>query len=142
MITLKYRDTAGVTSGRWRASTGCMRKLLVLAVLIAAPIFAQPPAPRQYLLRMEVVRSGFTFQNMTADEGRILTEHGAYLKTLFGEGKLTFAGQAFDPKRLWGVIVVNAPSAEAASEIMNNDPGVKGGIFRGEVVLFRTVLSK
>ncbi len=119
-----------------------MRKLLVLAVLIAAPIFAQPPAQGQYLLRMEVVRSGFTFQNMTAEEGRILTEHGAYLKSLFDEGKLTFAGQAFDPKGLWGVIVVNAPSAEAATDILNSDPGVKGKVFRGEVIRFRTVFAK
>lgn len=119
-----------------------MRKLLVLAILIAAPVFAQPPAPGQYLLRVEMVRSGFTFQNMTPEEGRILTQHGAYLKALLDQGKLTFSGQAFDPKGLWGVIVLNAANAGAATEIMNNDPAVKAGIFRGDVIPFRTVFAK
>ena len=63
----------------------------------------------------------------------------AYLKSLVDAGKLTFAGQVLDPKGLWGVIVVNAPSAEAAAEIMNGDPGMKAKFFRGEVIPFRTV---
>jgi uncharacterized protein len=119
-----------------------MRKLMLVAVLIAAPLFAQPSAPREFVFRMEIVRSGFTFQNMTPDEARILTQHGAYLKALYDEGKLSFAGQIFDPKGLWGVIVVKAASAEAAAEIMNNDPGMKANVFRGEVLPFRTVLAK
>ena len=119
-----------------------MRKLLLLAILIAAPVFAQSPASGQYLLRVEVIRSGFSFQNMTPEETKTLTQHGAYLRSLLEEGKLTFAGQAFDPKGLWGVIIINAASPEAAAEIMNNDPGVKGKVFRGEVIPFRTVFTK
>ena len=119
-----------------------MRKLLILAILIAAPVFAQAPATGQYLLRIEVVRSGFTFQNMTEDEGRLLMQHAAYLKTLMDDGKLTFAGQVFDPKGLWGVIVVNAPNAASATEILNGDPGMKAKILRGEIIPFRTVFAK
>jgi len=91
---------------------------------------------------METVRSGFTFQNMTEDERRILMVHGAYLKSLFDEGKLTFAGQALDPKGLWGVIVIRAADAEAAAAMLNADPGVKAKVFRGEVVPFRTVFER
>jgi uncharacterized protein YciI len=119
-----------------------MRKLLCIVLLISAAARAQAPASRQFLLRMEVVRSGLTFENMTEEERNILTAHGAYWKSLFDEGKLTFAGQCFDPKGLWGVIVMNAPSAEAAAALMNADPGVKAGVFRGEVVRFRTVFER
>ena len=89
-----------------------------------------------------MIRADFTLQNVTEEERSALTDHGAYLKSLFDEGKLTFAGQVFDPKRLWGVIVVNAPNAEAASAVLNNDPGVKAKVFRGEVIPFRTVFER
>ena len=55
-----------------------------------------------------------------------------------GEGKVAVAGQVFDPKGLWGVIVVNAARIEAAGEL---SPGVKAKVFRGEVIPFRTVFA-
>jgi len=116
-----------------------MKKLLLLATLLSASAFAQPPMVGQYLLRVEPVRAGFTFQNMTDDERRLLTEHAAYLKGLLDQGKLTLAGQAFDPKGLFGIIVVNASNPQEAAALLNGDPGVKGKVFRGEAVPFRTV---
>ena len=81
-------------------------------------------------------------QNMTEEERQIGGQHAAYLKSLMEEGKLTFAGQALDPKGLWGIIIVNAPDQEAANAILNGDPTIKAKMFRGEAIPFRTVFDK
>jgi uncharacterized protein YciI len=119
-----------------------MRRAFLIGLLLAGLALAQAPAGPQFLLRIEPVRSGFTLQNMTPEESKTAGEHFAYLKTLFASGKLTYAGQALDPKGLWGVIVVNAPDAQAAKELLDGDPGVKAKMFRGEVIPFRTVLER
>ncbi len=117
----------------------------VLLVVTAVPALAQTapqPPVRQFLLRIEPVRAGFTLQNMTEEEQKGAVAHLAYLKSLFGEGKLTFAGQAFDPKGFFGIIVVNAPDLESATRLLHSDPFVKANLFRGEVVPFRTALDR
>ena len=119
-----------------------MHRLLVLAALLSTAALAQPAVVSQYLLRIEPVRSGFTLQNMSEEELRIVTEHAQYLKSLLDQGKLRLAGQAFDPKGLWGIVIVSATDSESALALLNGDPGVKAKIFRGEAIPFRTVFEK
>ena len=120
-----------------------MLRTFLLAILMSAAALAQPASVvRQFLLRIEPVRKDFTLQNMNDDERRITGEHAAYLKSLFDQGKLTFAGQAFDPKGLFGIIVVNASDQEAATALLNGDPTMKSKIFRGEVIPFRPVFER
>jgi uncharacterized protein YciI len=119
-----------------------MLKTLLLALVMVVSAFAQQPPARQFLLRIEPVRPDLTLQNLTEDERRITNEHFAYLKRLLAEGRLTFAGQVFDPKGLWGIVVVNAEDQAAANGILNGDPGVKARFFRGEALPFRTVLER
>jgi uncharacterized protein YciI len=114
-------------------------------IVMALPALAQTaqPAPlRQFLLRIEPVRAGFTLQNMTEEEQKAAVAHLAYLKGLFAEGKLTVAGQAFDPKGFFGLIVVNAPDIESATALLRGDPFVKANLFRGDVIPFRTALER
>ena len=119
-----------------------LRKLL-LAILMSASALAQPaPVVHQFLVRLEPVRKDFTLQNMTDDERRITGEHAAYLKELIDQGKLAFAGQVFDPKGLWGILIVNAPDQEAATALLNGDPTIKAEVFRGEAIPFRTVFQR
>jgi len=115
--------------------------IMVTAVSALAQTAQQPPV-RQFLLRIEPVRAGFTLQNMTEEEQKTAVAHLAYLKGLFAEGKLTLAGQAFDPKGFFGIIVVNAPDLESASRLLHGDPLVTGNLFRGDVVPFRSVLER
>lgn len=117
----------------------------VLILVMAASALAQSAqqvAERQFLLRIEPVRAGFTLQTMTAEEQKTAVAHLAYLKGLFAEGKLTVAGQAFDPKGFYGIIVVNAPDIESATALLGGDPFVKANLFRGEVIPFRTALER
>lgn len=79
---------------------------------------------------------------MTEEDRPVIAAHAAYLAGLLKEGKLTSAGQAFDPKGLFGIIVVNAPDAGTAAALMNADPALKSKMFRGEVIPFRTVFQR
>ena len=115
--------------------------IIVMAASALAQTAQQAPV-RQFLLRIEPVRAGFTLQNMTEEEQKTAVAHLAYLKGLFAEGKLTVAGQAFDPKGFFGIIVVNAPDMESASALLHGDPLVKANVFRGDVVPFRSVLER
>jgi hypothetical protein len=119
-----------------------MRKLSLLGALLAGGCLAQPAATGQFLLRLEPTRPGFTLQNMSADEARLASQHLQYLISLLDSGKLSLAAQVFEPKALWGMVIVNAPDSEAARTLLEGDPGVKGKMFRGEVLPVRVVLQK
>ncbi len=119
-----------------------MRKLILLAGLLAGAALAQPAATGQFLLRLEPTRAGFTLQNMNAEEARLATQHAQYLKSLLDSGKLSLAAQVFDPKGFWGIVIVNAPDLETARALLDGDPMVKANMFRGEVIPLRVVFEK
>jgi len=119
-----------------------MRRLITLIVLVSAVAVAQPAATGQFLLRIEPTREGFTLQNMTAEEAQLATQHVQYLKSLLDSGKMTMAAQVFDPKGLWGIVIVNAPDRETARALLDADPMVKANMFRGEAIPVRVVLQK
>jgi uncharacterized protein YciI len=118
-----------------------MRNLIVVVALFCGVAVAQP-ATGQFLLRIEPTRAGFTLQNTTAEERRLASEHLQYLMSLTDSGKLSLAAQVFDPKGLWGIVIVNAPDREAAVALLEGDPMVKAKVFRGEVLPVRVVLEK
>jgi uncharacterized protein YciI len=119
-----------------------MRNLTLLIALFSGGALAQPATTGQFLLKIEPTRSGFTLQNMTADEGRLATQHVQYLMSLVESGKLSLAAQVYDPKGLWGIIIVNAPDRETARALLEADPMVNAKMFRGEVIPVRVVLEK
>ena len=123
-------------------SFGYMRNLILLIALFSGGALAQPAATGQFLLRIEPTRTGFTLQNMTADEGRLAAQHVQYLMSLLDSGKLSLAAQVFDPKGLWGIVIVNAPDRETARALLDGDPMVKANVFRGEAIPLRVVLEK
>jgi len=119
-----------------------MRKLILLIALFSGAALPQSAATGQFLLRLDPTRTGFTLQNMSAEEARLATQHVQYLKSLLDSGKLSLAAQVFDPKGLWGIVIVNAPDRETARALLEGDPGVKGNMFRGEVIPLRVVFEK
>lgn len=119
-----------------------MGRLIFAAALFTGAALAQSPGNGQFLLRLDPTRPGFTLQNMTAEEASLATQHVQYLKSLLDSGALSLAAQVFDPKGLWGIVIVNAPDAQTARALLEGDPGVKGKMFRGEVMPVRVVFEK
>jgi uncharacterized protein YciI len=124
-----------------------MRNVLVVTLLTAAAALAQSapaapaPANKQFLWRMEAVRPGLALDNLTPEERKAAMGHWAYLKTLEAQGKLSHAVQVFDPKGFWGFTIVNAPTLEEARAIVNGDPFVPAGVFRGDVLPIRIAID-
>ncbi len=119
----------------------------VLLVTLSIALFsiaalAQPAATGQFLLKIEPTRTGFTLQNMTAEEARLAGQHVQYLKSLFDSGKLSLAAQVFDPKGFWGMVIVNAPDLGTARVLLDGDPMVKAKMFSGEALPLRVVFEK
>ncbi len=119
-----------------------MLRTILSAILLCASALAQTAPTRDFLFRIEPARKDFSLQNITEAERPILAQHGAYLHGLHAAGTMIFAGQAFDPKGFFGIIVVKAADLDAATAIMNADPAIKSKLFHGEVIPFRAVFEK
>lgn len=101
-----------------------------------------PLAAEHFYIRLEPVRKDFKPDNATAEEKRIIGEHFEYLKGLLASGNLILAGPVQDPKQLFGVLILEAPSAGHAREMMLNDPTVKHKVFRGEMAPMSVALIR
>ena len=116
---------------------------LTFAFMLAAfALVAQDTANRAWVIRIVPARADMTPANTTEKERAIGSEHFAYIKKAFADGKLTFVGRTEDPKNLWGIMVTVPMSESDARALMENDPGYKGAMFKGEVSPFLVVLQK
>lgn len=70
---------------------------------------------------------------MTDAELQLMKEHYVYWEDQFKKGVCLFGGPVFDPKGVYGVLVVVAASEDEARAIGSADPSVKGGVNRLEV---------
>ena len=86
--------------------------------------------------RLEMLTSGPTEAEVTA-----AAEHWAYSQRLLADGTVVFAGRTMtrDPDT-FALVVIRAESADAARAMMNDDPAVKGGVFRARLYPFQPML--
>jgi uncharacterized protein YciI len=78
---------------------------------------------------------------MTAEEEAVWEEHFDRLKGLLADGTLILAGPTLGPVNT-GIAIFEAPDEDAAREIMDNDPTIKGGFATGELRPFRAALLR
>lgn len=98
------------------------------------------PIP-QFLYRIQPTRETMLAEGATPAESELVSRHFAHLKQLMAEGVVILAGRTLntDPTS-FGIVIFNAESEDAARAIMNDDPAVKGGIFRAELFPYRVAL--
>ena len=75
-------------------------------------------------------RPGFVEQ-MLPEEVVAMEAHAAYLQQLLSEKTLILAGPCLD--RVFGCLIFEAESLEAAHQIMAHDPTVERGVMTAEV---------
>jgi uncharacterized protein YciI len=124
-----------------RASLG-----LILAALAAAPggsAAAQPPGPpavppelQPYVPR--TLGAYFVGFLVAPAEPRpmsreLFIRHQAYLRRQFEAGVYRLAGPLTDDGHIHGVVILSAPSREAALAIVAADPSVQEGVFAVEL---------
>ena len=69
------------------------------------------------------------------DEQESMTEHRAYMRSLFENGEVVLGGPFLD--RPGGLAVYRTKSREEAEKMAGSDPGVRSGLIRAEVTRWR-----
>jgi len=88
------------------------------------------------LTRLEMLLSG-----PTAEEARTLGAHFNYLKDLTAKDVVILAGRTLNnDASTFGIVIVKAADAAAARAVMENDPFVKDGVARAELLPFHLAL--
>ena len=89
-----------------------------------------------FFMRLNPPRPDFA-TTMTQEERTMMAQHTAYLRELLAHGKLIFAGPVFDPAGAFGAGIVEVESHEEALQIADNDPSVRSGMNRYDVIPMR-----
>jgi uncharacterized protein YciI len=89
-----------------------------------------------YLIRP--TRPGFV-DSMTSAEEKKVGLHFEYLKALLHVGKVVLAGPCLDGA--FGIVILRVETLAEATELMNADPAVVGGIFSAEVHPFKISMA-
>jgi len=73
-------------------------------------------------------------QDLTPAEGKLMQEHGAYLRTFAEQGTAVVFGPVADPKGFFGVGIFELPDDADINAICAGDPTIKSGLgFRYEI---------
>jgi uncharacterized protein YciI len=131
--------------------------LFLIALCTAAPGFtlaqAQTPATapqtspaqvgklQQFFIRLIPLRPNFA-SSMKPDEKAIMEAHEAYWADQFHTGKVLLAGPVLDPKGNFSMTVVECANRSEAFSLAENDPSVRMGINRVEVIPMHVLLRK
>jgi uncharacterized protein YciI len=97
----------------------------------------------QYLYRIQPVRPAMLSESPTEEESRLTGEHFNYLKDLMEKGQVILAGRTLDTGYdSFGIIIFRAENDADANALVQNDPAVKGRVFRAELHPYRIALLK
>jgi uncharacterized protein YciI len=80
-------------------------------------------------------------EGATAAERTLAGEHWAYSQDLLARGVIIFAGRTVTATAdSFALVVIRAPSLDAARAIAAEDPAVRGGVFRIMVYPYQPML--
>jgi uncharacterized protein YciI len=102
--------------------------------------------PRQvpsgvFLYTLHPARLAMLTDGPTADEQALAAQHWMYSQDLLASGVLVFAGRTLSGDvDTFAVVVIRAPSVEAARAVMARDPAVAGGMFTARLFPFQPML--
>jgi uncharacterized protein YciI len=102
--------------------------------------------PRQvpanvFLYTLHPNRLAMLTEGPTEAERALAGEHWAYSQRLLADGAVVFAGRTMTRDAdSFASVVIRAESADAARRVMNDDPAVKGGVFRARLFPFQPML--
>ena len=92
---------------------------------------------------MKLVPPRPTFaSDMNAHEQELMQQHAAYWAEQFKTGKVLIIGPVMDPKGAWGMAVLECGNQAEAQALADNDPTVKAGLNKIEVVPMHVFLRK
>lgn len=97
----------------------------------------------EYLYHIQPTRLAMLTEGAAPEEEELVSQHFAYLQGLLAQGKLILAGRTQHAgDDTFGVIIFRSESDEAARQIVENDPAVKGGVMRARLYPYRVALME
>jgi uncharacterized protein len=102
--------------------------------------------PRQvpqgiFAYTLHPTRLAMLTEGATAEERALAGEHWAYSRDLLARDLVIFAGRTVSPTAdSFALVVIRAPSLDAARAIAADDPAVRGGVFRATVYPYQPML--
>ena len=102
--------------------------------------------PRQvpqgiFAYTLHPTRLAMLTEGANAEERALAGEHWAYSRDLLARDLVIFAGRTVSPTAdSFALVVIRAPSLDAARAIAANDPAVRGGVFRTMVYPYQPML--
>jgi uncharacterized protein YndB with AHSA1/START domain len=101
---------------------------------LEADLRPEPTPSAYFLFRLLPPRASF-IEDMTADERRLMMEHGQYWRGKLAESKVIAFGPVADPAGSWGVGILRVSSLSEAESLMAADPVIRAGQgFRTEIL--------
>jgi uncharacterized protein YciI len=94
----------------------------------------------EYIYFVHPSRSSFPGDG-TPEEFAVISEHFEYLKAMLALGELILVGRTMDVPPV-GIAIFEAADDEAARLVLDRDPAVANGIFRGEVRPYKVALMR
>ena len=95
-----------------------------------------------FLLRLIAPRPTFA-ADMTAEEGALMKEHGAYWARKLAEGVAVAFGPVLDPPGAWGLGLIRVADEAAARAYTLEDPVIRAGRgFRYEFLPMLSLVSR
>jgi uncharacterized protein YciI len=96
-----------------------------------------------YLYTLRPARLAMLSDGPTPEEAASTEAHFNYLKDLIERDILVLAGRTLNTDASsFGIVNLKAGSEQAARAIMENDPGVKGGVMCAELYPYRIALMR
>jgi uncharacterized protein YciI len=102
--------------------------------------------PRQvpatvFLYTLHPTRVAMLTEGPTEQEQATAAEHWAYSRQLLASGVVVFAGRTLTRDAdSFATVVIRAQSEDAARAVMENDPAVRGGVFRARLFPYQPML--
>ena len=97
----------------------------------------------QFIYRIQPTRPDMLSAGPTEREAELAGQHFEYLRRLAEQGVVLLAGrtQTTTPDS-FGIIIFQAESEAAAQQVVDDDPAVRGGVFRAQLYPYKiAVLS-
>ena len=96
------------------------------------------PMSSEFLYQMEPAREAMV-DDPTEEESARIQEHFQYLKSLAEQGVVVLAGRTTE-RPFTGLVVIRAADRAEAEALMDRDPAIRAGVFRGRMSPFRIAL--
>jgi uncharacterized protein len=94
-----------------------------------------------YMYTLELIRPALKIEGPTELEAAIVKRHWAHLQDLAAKKVLIFAGRTLNiDQGGFASVVFSANSVDEARAVMDSDPGIREGLFRGHLYPYQVLL--